>query len=143
MSLKSNAGLVALGLTGFVVASVGATVLQTIVNGFLPNTSPDLPGKMEPTPQQRAKQQWEAEQRAKGIKVTAEKQEQSSAASAAPVESSPAPEPAPTPAPEPAPAPRPVAQPAPPPPSRSGPGNFDAPVPFAPAPPAPTGPGNM
>lgn len=147
--MKSNAGLVALGLTGFVVASVGATILQTIVNGFLPNNGPDLPGKMEPTPQQRAKQQWEAEQRAKGIKVTAEKQEESSAASAAPVESSPAPEPAPapapepTPAPQPAPAPRPVAQPAPPPPSRSGPGNFDAPVPFAPAPPAPTGPGNM
>ena len=140
MSVKRNAGLIALGLTGFVVASVGATILQTIVNGFLPNNEPDPPGELAPTPQQRAKQQWEAEQKANGIKTTAEKQEQQSAASAAPTESSPTAEPEPAPVVHSAPQSAPYS--APPPPAPRGPGNFDAPAPSY-APPAPTGPGNM
>jgi hypothetical protein len=131
--MKQKLLLLTLGLAGFLVASIGATILQMIVGGFLPNNQPDPPGEMMRDPVR------EATAKSNKPTATAKPQQQQEAVKAAPEETTSAPAPAPGPAPTPAPAPAPA--PAPPPPV-VGPGNMDVPHTYYPSAPA-TGPGNL
>lgn len=136
--MKQKLFLGFVGLLAFIVASAGVSIIQMIVGSMLPNTGPDPAGKMEPTPQQRAKAEYQQQvKEGKQPPITEAKSETKSepkqtespqVETQQPTETQPEPQPV-------------VRQVAPPPPTR-GPGNFDAPEPYY-APPSPVGPGNM
>lgn len=118
-------------LVGFVFASVSVSLIQMAVGALVPGASEDKPGVLVPSPEEKTKQAWEESQKA--AKAETESQQSQLAST----ETQPAETPAPAPAVVEAPVapPRPVV-------SRTGPGDFDAPV-FVPPPAAPTGPGNF
>lgn len=141
--MRRNILLGIFGIVGFLIACAGVATIQLIIGGLLPNNGPDPAATFEPSPEERAKQQWEAEQKQLGNTTTT--QEPNEVTSAPEPTPDPATQPAPTPQPNPQLAPAPPPQPtynppAPPPPT--GPGNFDAPQPSYPSPGA-TGPGNL
>lgn len=135
--MRRNLFLVFVGLIGFMVASVGAALLQSIVGSTFNTNKPDPPGQLAPDPvRQATTKKYKASQ-----PQPREPEPQPTQA-----EQTPAPEPqqqAYTPEPE----PQPQSTSAPvyrPPLAARGPGNLD--VPAAPPPPyqsGPTGPGNM
>lgn len=142
MTVIKKVALGAAGIAGFVAACVLAALLSSVVSALVPGRSPDAPGKLDETIEERARREHKATLTNKEEPKTNEShnetaiQEESHPPQEAPIpqEVSPPPQAAP------APAPVPVAPPAPP---ARGPGNFDAP-------PAPsggggyqTGPGNM
>ena len=136
MTIIKKVALGAAGLAGFVVAAILATLLSSVVSALVPGRSPDAPGKLDETIEDRARREHKATLTNKEEPKTNESHNETAIQeeSSAPQEVSPPPQVAP------APAPIPVAPPAPP---AHGPGNFDAP-------PAPsgggsyqTGPGNM
>lgn len=149
--MKQKLILVFLGSVAFIGASVFVSVLQMIVGGFLPNTGPDPAAKMEPTPQQRARQEYQQAVKdgrqpplsgGKSSEQVAQPQQETQQQEPAYVEQKPQQTyVAPTPKPD----PEPVAQPtpAPAPPAPRGPGNMDAPEPPAYYRSGSSGPGNM
>lgn len=146
MTIIKKVALGAAGITGFVVAAILATLVSSMVSALVPGRSPDAPGKLDETIEDRARREHKATLTNKEEPKTNESHNETAIQqefpapqeASTPQEVSPPPQVAP--APTPAPAPIPVAPPAPP---ARGPGNFDAP-------PAPSGgggyqagPGNM
>jgi hypothetical protein len=133
MTKKIILGIAA--LIGFIIACAGVATMQMVMGSLIPDNKPDPDGKLEPDPQEKSKQEWEAKLKETGQTTSATKEE--------PVkQQEQQQEPSPTVVEQPAPPPQPVAPPPPPRIQSTGPGNFDAPPAYYP-PPAPTGPGNM
>lgn len=143
MTLIKKVALGAAGLAGFVVAVALLTIVSSLVSALIPGRSPDAPGKLDETIEERAKRENKATlANTQEPKTDASHNETvvQQEAQSEPVEPVAAPQEA-VPAPSPAPAPVPVAPPAPP---ARGPGNFDAPpAPYGGGSGYPTGPGNM
>lgn len=130
-------GLILCGVAAFVVASAGASIVGTLVNGLIPNNRPDPPGELEPSPEERSKKEWAATQTKSDSKPQEPKQEaKQPAAKETPVEQPK--EPATT-----SPTPEPVVAAPSPPRLTTGPGNLDAPVENPYFHPVQTGPGNL
>lgn len=53
---------------GFFVATVIMSFLQMGAKSLIPGENPDPPGALKPTAEERAKKDWEAQQKAQGIK---------------------------------------------------------------------------
>jgi hypothetical protein len=133
---------VGVGVAAFLVASVGVNLAGMVVSALMPGASPDKEGKMDSSPEEKAKAEW--------LKQMGESQKtqpatQSTEALEKPKEPENTPEESQT---EPQPvepersALLPVAPPTPP-RAATGPGDFDAPR-YPSAPPAPqVGPGNL
>ena len=148
MSVKHKLFLVFVGSVAFIGASLVLYILQMIVGGFLPNNGPDPAAKMEPTPQQRSRQEYQQA-------VKEGRQPPLSGATPSVQTTQPQQQPEPTyveqkpqqtyadPAPKPEPAPAPQPAPASPPPPPRGPGDLDAPAPPAYYRSGSAGPGNM
>ena len=127
--------IVAAGAAAFVVAAVAATLINSVVSALIPGRSPDPPGKLDPSPEEKSKAEWKTQM--------GESQETKHNTTAAPApkqepvttEEQPL-NPAPEYLPEP---PKAVAQPTPP-RAATGPGNLDAP---SYNPPPQVGPGNL
>ena len=151
--MRQKIVLILLGCTAFVAVTVIVSILQTIVNGFLPNNNPDPPGRMAETAIERSKREYEQQVKAgkqppkqpKTKEQTLQPEQQTStgqtvepdyAAENDPGASTPAQQTYVTPAPTRGPGN--YDAPSPP---RRGPGNLDGP-PLAPPPPA-SGPGNL
>ena len=153
--MKHKLFLVFVGSVAFIGASLVLYILQMIVGGFLPNNGPDPAAKMEPTPQQRSRQEYQQAVKegrqpplsgsTSAVQTTQPQQQtQQSQQQSEPTYVEPKPQQtyvAPAPKPEPAPAPQPAPV-APPPPPR-GPGDLDAPAPPAYYRSGSAGPGNM
>lgn len=142
MTIIKKVALGAAGITGFVVAAILATLVSSMVSALVPGRSPDAPGKLDETIEDRARREHKATLTNKEEPKTNESHNETAIQQEfpAPQEVSTPQEVSPPPQVAPAPAPVPIAPPAPP---ARGPGNFDAP-------PAPsggggyqTGPGNM
>lgn len=134
--MSRNIKYVLLGICAFVIASVGANLVGLVVNAIFPNPNrPDPEGKLEPDPQQKAKAEWLQQLEGGGGTTDGKTSEATETKSEAPQKEEPAEQPAPQPQ-EQAPVYR---APAP----STGPGNYDAPVPYDPPPPMSSGPGNM
>jgi hypothetical protein len=142
MTLIKKVALGAAGIAGFVVACVAAALLSSVVSALVPGRSPDAPGELDETIEDRARREHKTTLTNKEEPKTNESHNETAIQeeSLAPQEASTPQEVSPLLQAAPAPAPIPVAPPAPP---ARGPGNFDAP-------PAPsgggsyqTGPGNM
>lgn len=142
MTILKKLTIGAAGLAAFVVAAALVSIISTMVSALIPGRSPDAPGKLDVSPEEKSRREYEAtlnskqesksneshnetivQQEAAPPQEASSQQEATSAPSAAPVP------------------PTPVAPPAPP---VRGPGNLDAPpAPFAGGGIYPTGPGNM
>jgi len=142
MTLIKKVALGAAGLAGFIVAVALLTIVSSLVSALIPGRSPDAPGKLDESIEERAKREHKATLTNKQEPKTDESHNETVVQQEAhpePIEPTVAPQEA-APASSPAPAPVSIAPPAPP---ARGPGNFDAP-------PAPyggggyqSGPGNM
>ena len=122
-------------LIGFIIACTGVATMQMIMGAFINNNAPDPDGKLDPDPQVKAKQEWEAKLKDNGQSTSSTKEEPTTQPTEATPQQTPPVVEQPV-APQPA--------PAPPPPRAltTGPGNFDAPPAYY-APSGATGPGNM
>lgn len=125
--------LILFGCTAFVAVTILITVLQAIVNGFLPNNRPDPPGQMMERPIDKARREVKQKPETKPTQTQTEPKPQTTTES-----QTENPEPEPETQTQSQPEPSVIESPprAPAPPSR-GPGNLGAP------PPPSTGPGNL
>lgn len=126
---------VGIGVAAFIVASAGVSLVSMAVSSLVPGASPDKEGKLDPSPEQKAKAEW--------LTQMGGSQETQSSTQSKEAKEAKAPDPQPAPQqPEPERSAPPVDPPTPP-RAASGPGNFDAPL-YAPPPPVPqVGPGNL
>jgi hypothetical protein len=138
MNTIKKIGIIAAGVAAFVVGSVAVTLINSAVSALVPGRSPDTPGQLEPSPEERAKEAWAAKM-GKSQEIKSKEEPESTAVT----------EPASTEEPPIKTVDRSVSEPShsvdrPTPPRVStGPGNFDAPA-YAPPPPLPSvGPGNL
>lgn len=130
--------LVAAGLGGFVVAGVLVTILSSVVSALIPGASPDQPGKMEPSIEEK----YPKDNKQENNSTTAAVEQPSTAVEEPKSNESPSETPVPAPASLPVPSSAVERAPVlPPPPPVSGPGNFD--VPAVPSYGGGQGPGNM
>ena len=127
---------VGIGVAAFIVASAGVSLVSMAVSSLVPGASPDKEGKLDPSPEQKAKAEW--------LTQMGGSQETQSSTQSKETEEAKAPDPQPAPQqPEPERSAPPPVDPPTPPRVASGPGNFDAPL-YAPPPPVPqVGPGNL
>lgn len=133
MTKKIILGIAA--IFGFIIACAGVATMQMVMGSLIPSNQPDPDGKLEPDPQEKSKQEWEAKLKETGQSESSTQQEtQTQPTESTPQQTPPVTEqpvvPPPTPAPQ---APRALT---------TGPGNFDAPPAYY-APSGATGPGNM
>jgi len=55
MSTKRNIAIGVIGIGAFVVASIAATILSTAVTALIPGKSPDAPGQLDPSAEDKIK----------------------------------------------------------------------------------------
>ena len=120
---------------GFLIACAGVATMQMVMGSLIPSNQPDPDGKLDPDPQEKSKQEWEAKLKEDGQSEPSTKQEptpqptETTPQQTLPVVEQPV-------------APQPALAPPPPRALTTGPGNFDAPPAYY-APSGATGPGNM
>ena len=145
MSVRRNLVIGFAGIAAFIVGGSGLAVLQMIIGSLTNTGQTDLPGKIEPSPEEKSKKEWEAtQQKAKAetaqqtTEAKADSQQIQTQANAVNPQSEVQQYAAPTEE-----AVRAYQPPPAPPAPAIGPGNFDGPAPGRSGYGAQTGPGNM
>lgn len=157
MKILKTIGIVAVGTAAFLTASVAVSLLSMVVGALIPGQSPDKPGILDPSPEEKIKAEWQrshpktADNQPKEQQTTTELPESSG------VNEKPSNAKAETEvlvntqeqttknerqSPTPKLQPSAVVTPTPP-HAATGPGNFESPSPISPSTPASIGPGNF
>jgi hypothetical protein len=140
MNTTKKLGIIVAGFAAFVVGSVVVTLVSSAVSALVPGRTPDPPGNLEPSPEEKAKADWEAKMGKS--QETQPKDDTKEEPTDTKEDSQPAEPPADS-------AQQSISEPSPPvaPPTpprvSTGPGNFDAPAYVPPPPPPSVGPGNL
>lgn len=133
---------VGIGVAAFVVASAGVSLVSMGVSALVPGASPDKEGKIDPSPEEKAKAEWLTQMGGSSETQSSTQSKETTETSKETETKAAEPQPEAQPQESERSAPPPVVAPTPPRVS-TGPGNFDAPM-YSPPPPVPqVGPGNL